>query len=224
MLKQRNEVGESLVKGLHVRIARLGEARMNAVEQGVRDLVRHDVVRQAGEHRVARRIVGVLAEHGKIAEQQRLLVGTVIGVLIAQRMRIDPQPADELTLPLAGRALAGRDAARRPQRDATERPLELADRGHRDGVDHLLMELRIPLRRTQTVLREHVRVVEVHRRIDHAARRIDVDHLDVFTRRAGLQVLPRQPDRDLVNRNGLQPQREAGIERIHTQTPVRRHT
>jgi hypothetical protein len=39
------------MKRQDVRIARLAEAPMHAVEQGVRHLVRDDVVRQTGEHR-----------------------------------------------------------------------------------------------------------------------------------------------------------------------------
>ena len=61
MLEQGDDVGERLVEGVDIGIARLVEARMHAVEQRVRHLVRDDVVREAGEHRVARRVVGVLA-------------------------------------------------------------------------------------------------------------------------------------------------------------------
>ena len=57
VLEQRHDVGERLVKGQHVGIARLLVSRMQAVEQGVRGLVRDDVVRQAGEDQAARQVV-----------------------------------------------------------------------------------------------------------------------------------------------------------------------
>ena len=65
VLEQRDDVGERLVEGGHVGVARLVEARMHAVEQRVRGFVRDDVVRQAGEDHRARRVVGVLRLTGK---------------------------------------------------------------------------------------------------------------------------------------------------------------
>ena len=56
VLEQRDDVGERLVEGQHVAIDRLVEARMHAVEQRVRRLMRDDVVRQAGEDQRARRV------------------------------------------------------------------------------------------------------------------------------------------------------------------------
>ena len=41
-----------------------------------------------------------------------------------------------------------------PQRPAPQCDLKVADRPHRDGVDHLLMELRIAFRRRQPILRQ----------------------------------------------------------------------
>ncbi len=73
--------------------------------------------------------------------------------------------------------------------DAAERPLEVLDRGHRDGVDHLLVELRVRLRGRQAVLRQQVRMVEIDRVVEDAAGRIDVDDLDVFADRARLEVV-----------------------------------
>ena len=61
VLEQRHDVGEGLVEGEHVGVARLAEAAVHAVEQGVRHLVRDDVVRQAGEHRQARRGAAIVA-------------------------------------------------------------------------------------------------------------------------------------------------------------------
>ena len=44
MLKQCHDIGERLVKGQYVRIARLDESMVHAVEQRVRRLVGDDVV------------------------------------------------------------------------------------------------------------------------------------------------------------------------------------
>ncbi len=57
VLEERDDVGERLVEGVHVGVGRLVEARMHAVEQRVRGLVRDDVVRQAGEDERARGVV-----------------------------------------------------------------------------------------------------------------------------------------------------------------------
>ena len=51
MLKQGHDIGERLVKGQNVRIARLDEPMVHAVEQRVCRLVGDDVVRQARENR-----------------------------------------------------------------------------------------------------------------------------------------------------------------------------
>jgi hypothetical protein len=53
MLEQRDGIGEGLVKGQHVGVGRLAHAPVQPVEQRVRDLVRDDVVREAGEDQLA---------------------------------------------------------------------------------------------------------------------------------------------------------------------------
>ena len=50
VLEQGHDVGERLVEGEHVGVARLVEPAVHAVQQGVGRLVGDDVVRQAGEH------------------------------------------------------------------------------------------------------------------------------------------------------------------------------
>ena len=57
----------------------------------MRRLMCDDVMRQAGEHRCARRVLAVLRLGREVAEQQRLLLRAVVGVLLAQRVRIDAQ-------------------------------------------------------------------------------------------------------------------------------------
>jgi hypothetical protein len=63
------------VKGQHIRIDRLVEARMNPIQQGMRRFVRDDVMRKTGENEGARSVVGVLDADWKVSEQQRLFSG-----------------------------------------------------------------------------------------------------------------------------------------------------
>ena len=96
MLEQRDDVGEGLVEGEHVGVARLDEAPVHAVEQRVRRLVRDDVVREAGEDECRR--AGCCAGSAgarEVAEQQRLLLRAVVGVGLAQGVRVDAQPPDD---------------------------------------------------------------------------------------------------------------------------------
>ena len=75
VLEERDDVGERLVEGLDVTVRRLVEARVNAVEKGMRRLVRDDVVRETGEDDRPRRVVLVLRGDREVAEEQRLLRG-----------------------------------------------------------------------------------------------------------------------------------------------------
>src|SRR5205807_5258308 len=54
---------------------------------------------------------------------------------------------------------------------------------------HLLMKLRAGFRRWETRPGQDVWMIEIHRRIAALARRIDVDHFDIFADRARLEVL-----------------------------------
>src|SRR2546423_601570 len=91
MLEQRDDVGKGLVEGQHVLVNRLVEARVYAVEQGMRRLVRNDVVREAREDRGARRIPSILYSGREVSEEQRLLRRAVERVLLTQRVGIDAQ-------------------------------------------------------------------------------------------------------------------------------------
>ena len=93
VLEDGDDVGERLVEGDHVRIARVEHAAMHAVEDRVRHLVRDDVVREAGEDDAAGKLVARVGRRGvEVAEQQRRLRRRVVGVLLAQGVRIDAQP------------------------------------------------------------------------------------------------------------------------------------
>src|SRR6185437_14045340 len=85
VLEERDEIRERLVEGEHVRITRLVEAAMDAVEQCVRDFMRDDVVAEASED-VERRRARPFRPHrrGEVSEQQRLLRRAVVGVRLSQ--------------------------------------------------------------------------------------------------------------------------------------------
>ncbi|TMQ12066.1 MAG: hypothetical protein E6J91_21555 [Deltaproteobacteria bacterium] len=124
----------------------LDVAPVHPIEQRMDGLVGDDVVRQAREDPATREVRGCIGSgcvalgSREIAEQQSLLRGAVERVGLAECVRIDPQPVDELV----ARALA-LPAVRCPDRHTPERPLEVVDRGRRDRVDHLLVELRTAL-------------------------------------------------------------------------------
>ena len=108
MLEQRDDVGERLVEGEHVGVARLVEAPVDAVEQRVRHLVGDDVVAQAGEDRQRRRAGSVRSDRRReVAEEERLLRRAVVRVRLAQRVRIDPQPRDVLLDEAVAPSVAG---------------------------------------------------------------------------------------------------------------------
>ena len=113
--------------------------------------------------------------------------------------------------------------ARRPQgAPAAERSLEVANRRHGDRVDHLLMELRVAFGRGQSVLREQIGVVQIHRRVEVIARRIVVDHLEIFAHRAGREVLPPGAKDNLVDEGRVHRGTCPGVEGVGAQPPKRR--
>ncbi len=140
MLEEGHDVGKGLVEGMHVRVGRLAKARMNAVEKGVGRLVGDDVVGKAGEHDRPGSAALVLRGDREITKQERLLGRRVLGVALTERVGVDAQPAHELIG--VGPVVFGHPAVR-PQRFAAQCPFEMLNRRHRDGVDHLLVELRI---------------------------------------------------------------------------------
>ena len=93
MLEEGHNVGEGFVERQHVRIAGLLEPAVHAVEQGMRRLVRHNIVRQARKHNAAGKMVARIGRRRrKVAKQQRLGLRAVESIRLAQRVRINPQP------------------------------------------------------------------------------------------------------------------------------------
>ena len=92
MLEERDNVGKRFVERQHVPVARLDEARVQPVQQRVRGLVSDHVVRKAGEHHAAGKVTSRIGRRGgEIAEQQRLPFGAVVGIRLAQGMRINAE-------------------------------------------------------------------------------------------------------------------------------------
>ena len=93
VLEDGDDVGEGLVEGDHVDVGGLEHAAVHAVEDRVRHLVGDDVVRQAAEDDAARQLVARIGRRRvEVAEQQRGFRWGVVGVLLAQRVRVDAQP------------------------------------------------------------------------------------------------------------------------------------
>ena len=215
--EQRDDVGERLVEGETVDAGRLGVAAVKTVENGVRGLVHHHVVRQRGESPTR---AGIARHRTEIAEQQRDLLLAVVGIGFAQRMRIDPEPLDRLVVVAL--------PARRPQDAPSQRTLERADRLHRHREDHLLVEARVPFGRGQPVLSEQVGVVEVDGIVELSADRIDIDHFEIVVDRSGPEFVllaldfPGEIDRRHVDPGGIDPGRSLRIERIDPKLADRR--
>ena len=105
MLKERDDVRESLVKRKLIAVNGAQIFRKGRIQQSVGGFVRDNVVGKAGENQTARQLRSLSSGDGrKITKEQRLFRGAVIGVRSAKRMRIDAQLANE-TIPLSGRLL-----------------------------------------------------------------------------------------------------------------------
>jgi hypothetical protein len=99
-----------------------------------------------------------------------------------------------------------------PERDPPERPLEMTDRRHRHRVDHLLVKLWVGLGWPEPTLGEQVRVVELNGMVEDAARRVEIDHLDVLPHRPRCKLLPGNLDDDLVEGRRIEADGETWIE------------
>ncbi len=175
--------------------------------------MRHHVVRQAGEDGAAGQVPPL--GHGReVAEEQGLLARAVVGVGLAQGVGVDAQPPHEpIALVVVGL---------RPEDAPPQGPLEVADGGHGHGVDHLLMELGVPLGGIEPALSEQETVLQVDRRIAAAAGRIDVHHLQVLPHRSRRQVLPRHLEGHLIDDRRVDLPVQAGVEGVDAEVAKRR--
>ena len=98
-LQQCHDVGEAFMEGADVGIGVLHVAAVDGVEDRVRHFMRDDVRTQAGEDGAARQVGTLkLVGRGEIPEQDRALVGVVIRIGLAQRVRMKAQARDVLAL------------------------------------------------------------------------------------------------------------------------------
>ena len=216
---QRDDVGEALVQRQHVGVGRLVEAAVHAVEDGVGGLVGDDVVRQAGVDAAAGHVVAGVVRRGlEVAEQQRDLLRAVEGVGLPERVRADGQLLDEAAVVVG--VLRVRPGP--PEDGAAERALEVLDRLHRHGVDHLLVELRVALRGRPAVLREQARVVQVDGLVP-LARGVHVLDGEVLADRPLLaSVSQRILSVTSLIVGGGEPRREARVHGVDADAAVRR--
>src|SRR4051812_7253806 len=64
-----------------------------------------------------------------------------------------------------------------------------------------------------------MRVVEIHRPVEDAARRIDVHDLQVFAHRTGLELFPGNRSRYLVERRGRETGAETRVDGEYPEPP-----
>ena len=84
VLEQRHQIGEGLVKGRRIGMARLLPIGMQPIQQRMRRLMRHDIVGKTAEDpAAAHHRPGILRIGAEIAEQQGNAIGAVIGILAA---------------------------------------------------------------------------------------------------------------------------------------------
>ncbi len=218
VLHEGHDVGEGLVEGEHVAVGRDPEAAVHPVEDGVRRLVGDDVVRQAGEHRAPRHVVArIVLRRAEVPEPQRHPLRIVVGVRLAERVRMHGQPLDVLAVVERLRRIHPRT----PEHPPPQRALEMGDGGHRHRVHHLLVELRHALRGREAVLRQEHGIVQVNGGIERAVG-VLIDDLEVLPGGTGIEILPRHLQDRLIDEGGRQPGREAGIDGIDPHATVRR--
>ena len=234
VLKQSDGVGERFVEGQNVGVTVLDEPPVKTVQNRVTQLVDDHIVRQAGEDGPAREVVARRIARGReVTEQDRLLHGVVVRVCFPEGVRVDAQAPDEFFV--VKRSV--RCAARRPEQRPPQRALEQADHLHANGVYHLLVELRVAVRRVDPMLLDHVRIVQIDRFVKTPGRRIEVNHLQVVadrSRRGAIlatiqrgddiqwELLPRDRHLHIPDGDRVQPRRQAGVGRVNPQPPMRR--
>ncbi len=148
VLEDGDHVGKCLVESDHVRVAGVEQTPVHAVQDRMRHLVCHDVMRQTGENQAPRQLVTRIGRRGvEIAEQDRGFGRRVERILLAQRMGVDAQPPDVSLARIVDPRSTFFAAALWPKHAPPEHVFEIGDRFHGDRVHHLLVKLRISGRR-----------------------------------------------------------------------------
>src|ERR1700680_1932318 len=97
-----------------VRVARLTEPTMHPIQDGMRGLMGHDVVRETCKDHAARKMQARIARgRREVPEQERNLLRAVVGVRLPECVRIDPKALYVVVILLA--VARGVPRPRRPQ-------------------------------------------------------------------------------------------------------------
>ena len=98
----------------------------------------------------------------------------------------------------------------------------MANGGHRHGVAHLLMELRIRFQRCQSVFGQDVRIVQIDRLVKAPTGGVSVNDLDVFPDRAFSNFFPSHTNSDFSDARRIELRRCRRIDRKDAQTTPNR--
>ena len=178
VLEQGDDVSECSVKRAHVWIAWRQEPCVHPIDERMCCLVRHDVVREAGEHQTTRYVIARLLSSCEVTDRDTIFTGEQYRVAFAQRMGVDAQTLHEHRVVLRIGAL--RKWSRAPQAATPQCELEMANREARDCVRRFADETAGSPRSGETVLCEERFPLEVDGFVEASACRIHVDHFEVF--------------------------------------------
>ena len=124
----------------NIHIGRLHEPGVEAVYQGMSSLVGHNVMRETGEDRLPWHVLTVLCGRcRKIAKQERLFCGAVVGIGFPQCMRIDSETLHVLLLIYS----INQGVPAGPESPAAQGLLEMVYGLPGNSIDHLLVKLRV---------------------------------------------------------------------------------
>jgi len=116
------------------------------------------------------------------------------------------------------------DLVTRPQSPPSQCPFEVADCCASNSIYHLLVELRIGLRRGKAILGEQTAVIQVHRGVKNLAGRVVIDYGKVFIGGTQIQLafFPGKLDSDFIDVTRIDAPAENRIEGKGAKPPVRR--
>ena len=133
VLKERNDVRKSFVECCNIDIGGLHERGTNAVQQGMRRLMRNHVMSKTGKDRLIGKIISRIGfRRPEVSENQGVQIGIIEGVGLLDAVREHQQPA------LKRRFVAILSPA--PSNTAPERIFKTLDGFADHRIHHLLMK------------------------------------------------------------------------------------